>query len=267
MTIDFSFDKRVAQRYNAQRVHPPEVAQQIGLALAEQAGRGARVLEIGIGTGRIARPLLAAGCRVVGYDISAEMLREIQGETRPSSPIPALLQADMHAPPFQANSFDAVMAVHVLHLARDWQKVLTEATRVLRPTGAFIQGDDWIDPQSVVGLLRDQLRQLALALSPKLMPPAAGISKQEWLAELGGQEVTEVIAAEWTTWVSPAERLQAVADRMDAESWFLPDEMFATLLRQLQEFAAATWPDLETRQAVTRRFVLKVTRGNWANYA
>lgn len=264
MGISFSFDNRVAQRYNAQRAHPLEVAERIGAAIAAQVGVGGRVLEIGVGTGRIARPVAAAGCRVVGFDISAEMLGEVGGEgKRPLFPHLSLLQADMHEPPFAANTFDAVVAVHVLHLARDWQRVLVWSARSLRPGGAFIQGDDWIDPESVVGRLRDELRQRALALSPHLRPPAAGISKQDWLADLGGNQVSELVAAEWTTWVSPAERLEAVANKMDAESWFLPDDMFTTLLQELQEYAACHWPDLDRRQPVTRRFILKITRGNW----
>lgn len=260
---NFSFDNRVAQRYNAQRAHLPEVSAAIGATIAAQAGAQARVLEVGVGTGRIAYPVLEAGCRVVGFDISAEMLREVGGGKRPLSLAFPLLQADMHTLPFCANAFDAVLAVHVLHLARDLSQTLAQIARVLRPGGAFIQGDDWIDPQSVVGRLRDELRQRALALSPNLRPPAAGISKQTLLAELGGDEVSEVVAAEWTTWISPEQRLEAVANKMDAESWFLPDGLFAELLQQLRDYAADQWPDLTQEQPVTRRFVLKITRGVW----
>ena len=64
MKFDFSFDKRVAKNYEAQRTHPPEVAQQIGEAIASLAGPSAHVLEIGVGTGRIARPVVAAGCHL-----------------------------------------------------------------------------------------------------------------------------------------------------------------------------------------------------------
>ncbi|MBK8987076.1 MAG: class I SAM-dependent methyltransferase [Chloroflexi bacterium] len=264
MRFDFSFDQRVARQYEAQRAHPAEVSQSIGQAIAREAGVGARVLEIGIGTGRIARPVVAAGCRVVGFDVSANMLREVLGDERPFPPHAlSLLQADMHDMPFGADSFDAVMAVHVLHLARNWQQVVHEIARVLRRDGAFIQGDDWIDPQSVVGRLRDELRRLGIALSPNMMPPAAGVSKQQVLADLGGVAASEVIAAEWVTWISPAERLQAIENKMDAESWFLPEDIFNTLLPQLRLFAAENWPDLAVKQAVTRRFILKITRGSW----
>ena len=263
MRFDFSFDQRVARQYEAQRAHPPEVSAQIGTAVARVAGAGAKVLEIGVGTGRIGWPVAAAGCHVVGFDISSDMLREVMRGERPSSASLSLLQADMHTMPFVDGMFDAVMAVHVLHLAKDWQKVVREIARVLHPGGVFIQGDDWIDPQSVVGRLRDELRLRAIAMSPNMRPPAAGVSKEQLLAELGGDEVTHVTAAEWVTWISPAERLEMVANKLDAESWFLPESIFAVLLQQLRDFAAETWPDLEEKQPVTRRFILKVTRGDW----
>ena len=59
----------IAGNYDSVRGHPPEVAEQIGRAIAAVAGTPARVLELGVGTGRIALPVATAGCRVVGIDI------------------------------------------------------------------------------------------------------------------------------------------------------------------------------------------------------
>ena len=59
----------IASNYDSVRGHPPEVAEQIGRAIAAVAGTHARVLELGVGTGRIALPVATAGCRVVGIDI------------------------------------------------------------------------------------------------------------------------------------------------------------------------------------------------------
>lgn len=260
---DFSFDKRVADRYNAQRAHPPEVSQRIGEAIAAQVtDEDAPVLEIGVGTGRIALPVANAGRRVVGIDLSHNMLGEVIGGDEPH-PRLLLLQADMHALPFPARTFAAVTAVHVLHLARDWQQVLREVVRVMRPGGAFLQGDDWIDPQSVVGNLRNTLREIVIELAPDMLPPAAGISKQDYLRDLGGTDVTETVVAEWTTWVSPLDRLQAVENRLDAESWILPDALFDKVVQRLYQHAESLWPKLEEKQPVTRRFLLKITRGAW----
>jgi ubiquinone/menaquinone biosynthesis C-methylase UbiE len=253
---DFSFDKRVAERYETQRKHPADVSAQIGAAIAALVGGERRVLELGIGTGRIASPVAAAGCEVVGFDISAEMLEKAPHHL-------ALSRADMRHIPFRADSFDAALAVHVLHLVRDWQRVMCEMMRVLKPNGVFIRGDDWIDPTSVFGRLRDELRQRAVKHAPQMMPPAAGISKEQFLREHGGSETREMIVAEWTTTITPAQRLEMYEQKLDNESWFLPAPLFDTLLAELRAFSAATWPDQDAPQPVLRRFILTVTTGNW----
>lgn len=263
MNFDFSFDRRVAQKYEAQRKHPAAVSQAIGAAIIAAAGQGARILEVGMGTGRIAWPAAEAGGRVFGFDISADMLRELPQSAQSGVVPPQRVQADMHHLPYEDGVFDAALAVHVLHLARDWRQVLTEMARSLRPEGAFIQGDDWIDPLSVVGRLRDELRLRAMARFPNTKPPSAGIDKVGFLRTLGGETVEEIIAAEWTTYRSANDRLNQIAQRMDAESWFLPEEIFEMLLQELRGFAAETWPDLDEPQPVTRRFILKVMRGHW----
>lgn len=259
--VDFSFDQRVVALYNKARAHPPEVSQQIGQAIASHITGGKHVLEIGIGTGRIAKPVAEAGCDVIGFDLSPHMLSEMLPTSGTGSV--NIVQSDMHKMPFYNDSFDAVMAVHVLHLARDWQQVMREATRVLRKGGTFIQGDDWIDPHSVVGRLRDELRRHAVRLNPKLMPPAAGISKETVLQDLGGTTFEKVIAAEWTTLMSPNDRIAVVEQRIDAESWILTDTEFESTVNHLKEFAANIWDNLDEKQVVTRRFKLKITRGDW----
>jgi SAM-dependent methyltransferase len=251
----------VARQYVAQRAYPPDVARAVGGAIAAQCGSGARVLEIGVGTGRIALPAVEAGCRVVGFDLSAEMLAQISLQNPP--PGLSTLRADMHRIPLRENSVDGALAVHVLHLTKDLPTVLDEVARVLRPGGVFIEGNDWLDPQSVTGLLRDELRAEVARRVPAFMPPAAQAVKAPLLALLGGEFVGEIMAVEWTTQMSPAERLDDIAARRDNESWVLPPDLFEAVVQHLRAVAAATWPDLETPQPVTRRFTMKVWRGDW----
>ncbi len=267
---DFSFDERVVELYNRQRAHPPDVAQQIGKTIAAQVPAGSRLLEIGVGTGRIAWPVAVQNVDVIGFDLSPHMLQkvhadppQITGTDENTRYNVQVAQANMHAMPYATNSMGAALAVHVLHLADDWQQVLSEMARVLQPGGAFIQGDDWIDPQSVVGMLRNELRMHAVRLDPSLMPPAAGISKADYLKSLGGRTVEKVVAAEWTQHISPADRLRIVEQRIDSESWILTDDLFEKVVAHLYDFAADHWDDLETPQPVRRQFVLTVTRGEW----
>jgi SAM-dependent methyltransferase len=71
--------------------------------LAELAEAG-RVLELGIGTGRLARPLAARGVAVFGLDVSAAMLSRLARHGS-SDPHVLVARADMIAPPFRAAAF------------------------------------------------------------------------------------------------------------------------------------------------------------------
>jgi ubiquinone/menaquinone biosynthesis C-methylase UbiE len=290
VTLDCSFD-RIAHAYGAQRAHPPDVSTRVGEALAQVVGMGGHMLELGVGTGRIALPLVAAGCRVTGIDISMEMLRVAQGSgvreegtgdgeqgtesreegtgnrehssfvVRRSSFV--VLRGDITRLPFVKNTFDAVLAVHVLHLVRDWRAALAEAARVLRPGGAFVQGVDWRDPQSCAERLRGKLREAVMELLPNAKPPGAGGDVAQALAALGGSAEPPIVAAEWTRPMSPAAILAGMSARADAETWALDHALLQAAVQRVRAWASQTWDDLDAPQDVTHRFVLTVTRGEW----
>jgi SAM-dependent methyltransferase len=128
-----SFD-RAADYYDATRSLPAEVARAQTALLLDELGEPARpVLEIGIGTGRIAAPL-ADRHRVIGIDLSREMLRVLAAK---ESGVVAV-QGDVVRLPFRSAVFGAVIACHVLHLVRDWPGAVDEARRVLVPGGVLL---------------------------------------------------------------------------------------------------------------------------------
>ena len=109
-----SFD-RAADFYDATRALDPEVhARLTSMLVAELAGRGT-CLEIGVGTGRIALPLVAAGVDLIGVDIAPKMLRRLIDNAGGRRPLP-LAVADVTTLPFGAGRIGAVLASHVLHL-------------------------------------------------------------------------------------------------------------------------------------------------------
>ncbi len=80
MTEDY-FAGAVAERYDAtlgERGDPAVVAATVEF-LADLAGDGA-ALELGIGTGRIALPLVARGVRVHGIDLSPDMVAQLRAK-------------------------------------------------------------------------------------------------------------------------------------------------------------------------------------------
>ena len=98
---------------------------------------GGPCLEIGVGTGRIALPLQAAGTDMVGLDLSQPMLRRLVHNAGDRLPFP-LVSADAGALPFRDDSFAGALAVHVLHLIPEWRRAVTELVRITRPSGALV---------------------------------------------------------------------------------------------------------------------------------
>ena len=95
------------------------------------------MLDLGCGSGELARHLAAAGLRVTGCDISANMLarrrRRPGGRGRLG---PA--RAGWQTLPFAPATFDAVVAASVLEYVTDPGAVLQECARVLRPGGVLL---------------------------------------------------------------------------------------------------------------------------------
>lgn len=259
MALDLSFAP-LAALYDAQRAHPPEASVQIGRALVALVGRGAPILELGVGTGRIAIPTAAAGGFVVGLDVSPEMLAVAAERAAAAGVALELVRGDAQALPFPAGAFRAALAVHVLHLLPDWRAALAEIARVLGPGGVFVQGSDWRDPDSCVGLLRGRLRLAAVELLPGSRPPAAGAAVPQALARLGGVTAEPIVAARWTRLVSPEEVIAGMAARIDSETWALPADLLAAVMAKVRAWAEAHWGDLDQAQEVEHRFVLTATR-------
>jgi ubiquinone/menaquinone biosynthesis C-methylase UbiE len=259
--LDPSFD-RIAKQYSAQRAHPPEVSLKIGQAIVAELGReNGTVLELGVGTGRIAFPVIVAGCDVVGIDIAYEMLRAAQneGNTEYLSHL-RLVQGDISQLPFPTAYFDGVMVVHVLHLLPDIRQVITEVKRVLRFGGVIVQGRDWTDPQSFAGQLRHQLRMAVMSLSTSARPPSAMVDVPALMQEMGGSEPREVVAVSWHTQVVPQQLLDGMARRDDAETWALSDELLEAAVSRLRTWATDAFGDLMVPRQVEHRFILTTTR-------
>jgi SAM-dependent methyltransferase len=99
---------------------------------------GGELLDLGCGSGELARELAARGYRVTGCDIAPEMLRAAARAGR-GHPVRWLeLQPGWRELPFAAGSLDAVVASSVLEYVRDPAGVLAECARVLRPGGALL---------------------------------------------------------------------------------------------------------------------------------
>jgi SAM-dependent methyltransferase len=256
--VSVAFD-RAAGFYDQTRGLRPEVSERVADRVEELAGPEARLLEIGVGTGRIALPLHRRGREIVGVDLSLPMLERYRAKAAAAGlPPPSVLRADASRLPFRDACVDVVLEVHLLHLVPAWERALHEARRVLVPGGMLLHGSGGAY-QRGSGSPRDQVirRFDELAAAGGGPPGMVGASSRrqvlEVLAAAGGRaEELEPVA--WEEPETYAEALEWVEGRVFSSSWRLPDELWRTAAAQLRAEFEAAHPDLDTPQRARHTF-------------
>ena len=101
-------------------------------AIAPHLRPGA-VLEIGVGTGAVALPLVEAGHAVVGVDLSPKMLAIAHGRLGAR-----IALGDVMALPIATASVTNIVAVWVFQLVASVEQTMTEARRAIADEGRFL---------------------------------------------------------------------------------------------------------------------------------
>jgi len=110
--------------------------------------KGKRVLDIGCGSGNFSFKLAKMGYRVVGVDLSEEMLAIAKKRAVAEGLDIEFITMDAHHLDFADDSFDCVFSMAVYEFLDDSEKALEEMFRVTRPGGTIImgtinRGSDW----------------------------------------------------------------------------------------------------------------------------
>jgi O-antigen biosynthesis protein len=96
----------------------------------------ARVLDAGCGSGYGSAELAAAAASVTAMDISAEAVAHASRTF--AAPGVSFLLGSCEVLPFAEASFDLVVTFEVIEHLEHWQQLLSEARRVLRPSGVLL---------------------------------------------------------------------------------------------------------------------------------
>jgi SAM-dependent methyltransferase len=204
MTDGIAFDRAV-EYYDRTRALPDDVNErQRALLMAELDG-ATRVLEAGVGTGRIAVTL---DVRIVGLDLSRPMMDVLRTKT---AAIP-LVQGSATALPFLDACFDASYVAHVLHLIPAWEDALAELVRVVRPGGVVLA----VRGSGATDVERDM--NAALALRSRAVG-AHTIEEIDDGARRLGLGVRALDTITWTVDTNIADTIQSVRDGIWSGMW------------------------------------------------
>jgi len=254
--MSISFD-RIATRYDTTRGFPPGVDAQIGAAFRWRSGLpgGARLLEIGVGTGRIAIPLASQGYRYIGVDISVEMMRRLR-ERLPQDTAVSLLRGDATALPLRDASVDGAVTVHVFHLIAGWELALAELQRVIRPGGTLAVGFNDVGEPPPAERLRERWRAIVHELGGDTRRPGATKEQLDPLLETLFGPPRRVVLATWQRRESLRERLDMIASRTHSDAWEVPEPILHESLGRVEEWARDTYGDLESPHTFEANFTM-----------
>lgn len=131
------YDRRRGRGYHA-------LIDELESELVKNNIRGGLVLDAGGGTGLVSARLQPVFPRIIGADLSREMLRRAaaRGQT--------VVQADLRALPFKDGVFDGLFSFKVLAHVPRLKNALEEMTRVVKPAGRLIL--EFYNPISIRGL-------------------------------------------------------------------------------------------------------------------
>jgi phosphatidylethanolamine/phosphatidyl-N-methylethanolamine N-methyltransferase len=125
-------------------------------------GGSGRVLEVGVGTG-LALPDYGKHLDIVGIDLAPEMLDKARERVRTEklSNISGLYEMDASNLRFPDNSFDTTVAMYVITVVPDPQKVMLELARVTKPGGEVMLVNHFSQDEGVRGWVERQMAPFA----------------------------------------------------------------------------------------------------------
>lgn len=215
---------------------------------AAGVGPGARVLDVGCGTGNAVLEAAARGARVVGVDPAPALVQLARERAVRAGADAQLLVGDAGDPPGEPGAFDVVLSVFAVIFAPDAERAAAGLLRAARP-GGRVALTSWLPEGPIHDLGR--LLWTALGLASSGSAPRWG--EDDWVRELlrrhgaGAVDVREealpFAAASPEAWLAEQEEHHPVwrwgRRRLGEERWArLRDESLARLREGNEDPAA-----------------------------
>ena len=101
---------------------------------------GSKILDIGCGTGNFSIKLTEMGCKVVGIDVSEEMLNKAREKAKRKGLDIEFHKMDVYNLGFSDESFDQVFSMAAFEFIKEPEKAYDEMHRVLKKDGHLLIG-------------------------------------------------------------------------------------------------------------------------------
>jgi ubiquinone/menaquinone biosynthesis C-methylase UbiE len=236
---------RVADIYDETRRMPHEVLAGIMENVRSEIDPASGpLIELGIGTGRIALPLADAGFRVVGIDMGEKMLvrlrENIAGKSdagRAIHPIRSV-RGDVSMLPFAVDSFGGAISIHVFHLLDDMRSCIEETRRVLAPGGCLLFGGEQRLLRYIEQALDESFVDILVKAGVKL-PDQAEVERQvvEHVGGMGG-DIKLLDPVEWDFEISSGDVVERIEKRVASYLWDVPEDVLRELADRLRTLYA-----------------------------
>jgi ubiquinone/menaquinone biosynthesis C-methylase UbiE len=213
-----------AEIYDRTRGLPRSAMERLVKRISDELKGCQLILDVGVGTGRFAKPLQKKGFNVVGIDLSGKMLNKAVEKG-----VKDLFRCDVCFLPLTGKSFEASLCIHVLHLISDWKMVLKEICRVTRKIMV-----------STINVRKDPVRQAYNTMLEDLGYKRTRPGKDEWELQDFVKPKKSVFAASYNNRAD--EHLENLAQRAFTSQWQIPEEINRKVVAELKEqFAGKTF--------------------------
>lgn len=252
-----TFD-RAASFYDRTRGFPEGIDRKAAALMASVAGitDESVVVEIGVGTGRIALPLAERSGVYIGVDLSASMLSVLQSKRADYADADIRpICGDVMRLPLADSCADFAVLVHILHLIPDPMAAVTELARILKAGGAAVAG--W-----------NRQRAPSLAAMDSAWERVTGnrMAYDEldasvlWLRQAGGRLRAEEQLRYFTA-ITPAERLETFRQRIFSSMWDIPEAIWREGVAAAEAAMHANYPDPHMPHVIEHTFFTAVYDG------
>jgi SAM-dependent methyltransferase len=212
------------------------------------------LLEVGFGTGKLGWPFIVMGDDYVGTDSSFGLLHTVRGR---NGTLARLIQADYTHLPFRDGVFDAVLLTEVFDSLGDWQRLLIEVCRVVRPDGAIVVGPTLAPANAIAARTKRPRAREFNGGRRHLRSQMMRDDVECWLAANARTSV-RFVGAVWHA-VGPSRHF-IERHRYQLRHSTLPEPVRALALSRLERWAASRPASLEAVSLERYQYVLQMYR-------